>query len=168
MRTDQQEGLTLFEPSVLLPEGIQGVPSLSKGPRLAVQLDNHTDKEVVLTPEWTIGQVYPVQLVVKPPPEGGPALPEIPRDLNLQQQRQLEKLLDRYSDVLCQKGDPITSTPLIEHEIHTTGPPIRQPSRRQNPLIREQEQKQVQEMLRDGVIRPSVSPCTSPVVMVKK
>ena len=54
------------------------------------------------------------------------------------------------------------------YKIHTTGPPIRLPSRRQNPLIREQEQEQVQEMLKDQVIRPSVSPWASPVVMVKK
>ena len=42
------------------------------------------------------------------------------------------------------------------------------PSRHQNPLIREQEQQQVQGMLQDGVIRPSTSPWASPVVMVKK
>ena len=35
-------------------------------------------------------------------------------------------------------------------------------------MIREQEQGQVQEMLRDGVVRPSTSPWASPVVMVKK
>ena len=70
--------------------------------------------------------------------------------------------------MFSKKGAPITSTPWIAHETHTTGPPIRQPSRRQNPLIREQEQQQVQEMLRDGVIRPSLSPWASPVVMVKK
>ena len=57
---------------------------------------------------------------------------------------------------------------MVEHEIHTTGRPIRQPFRRQNPIIREIEQQQVKEMLRDGVIRPSSSPWASPVVMVKK
>ena len=70
--------------------------------------------------------------------------------------------------MFSQKRDPISSTPLIEHEIHTEGPPVRLPSRRQNPLIREQEQQQVQETIQDGVIRPSTSPWASPVVMVKK
>ena len=65
-------------------------------------------------------------------------------------------------------GDLVSSTPLIEHEIHTIGPPVRLLSRRQNPLIREQEQEQLQDMLRNKVIRPSTSPWASPVVMVKK
>ena len=51
--------------------------------------------------------------------------------------------------------------------MHTQGPPIRLPSRWENPLISEQEQEQVQEMLRD-VVWPSSSPWASPVVMVKK
>ena len=63
---------------------------------------------------------------------------------------------------------PISSTSLVEHEIYTEGPPVRLPFRRQNPLVRAQEQSQVKEMLRDGVIRSSISPWASPVVMVKK
>ena len=53
---------------------------------------------------------------------------------------------------------PISSTSLVEHEIQTTGRPIRQPFRQQNPIIRDIEQQQVKEMLRDGVVRPSSSP----------
>ena len=60
------------------------------------------------------------------------------------------------------------STGVVEHEIHTHGPPIRQPYRRQNPEVRRQEQKQLKEMLEEGIVRPSSSPWASPVVMVKK
>ena len=168
LNTPGIEELTLFEPSLKLPKGVQSVPSLSEGPRIAIQLDNRSEEEIMLNPEWTIGQLSQVHLVDKSPSEESSNLPEVPKDLNARQRRQLRLLLDRYSDVFSKKGNPITSTPYIAHEIHTTGPPIRQPSRRQNPLIREQEQQQVQEMLRDGVIRPSVSPWASPVVMVKK
>ena len=79
------EGLTLFEPSIKLPDGVQGIPSLGKGPWVAIQLDNLTEEEVVLNPEWTIGQLFPVQLVVKPPLEDGSNLQEIPKDLNSHQ-----------------------------------------------------------------------------------
>ena len=57
---------------------------------------------------------------------------------------------------------------LIEHEIHTNSPPIRQLYRRQNPQVRAQEQEQLQEMLQVGIVRPSTSLWASPVVMVKK
>ena len=57
---------------------------------------------------------------------------------------------------------------MIEHEIHTRGPPIRQPYRRQNPEVRRQEQEQLKEMLEQEIVRPSCSPWASPVVMVKK
>ena len=60
------------------------------------------------------------------------------------------------------------STGVVGHEIHTHGPPIRQPFRRQNPEVQRQEQEQLKEMLDEGIVRPSSSPWTSPVVMVKK
>ena len=104
--------------------------------------------------------------LTEPPKEGH--LPEIPNSLTGEQRKDLRQLLKEYKDVFSKEGDPISSTPLVEHEIYTEGPPIRLPFRQQNPLIRAEEQSQVKEMLRDGVIRPSTSPWASPVVMVKK
>ena len=158
-------GLTLFEPSANLPEGLLGIPTLSKGSQVTVQLDNLSERDVMLNTEWDIGKLYPVQLA-EPPKEGH--LPEIPDSLTCEQRKDLRKLLGDYKDVFTKVGDPISSTSLVEHEIYTKGPPIRLPFRRQIPLIRAQEQIQVKEMLRDGVIRPSTSPWASPVVMVKK
>ena len=100
-------------------------------------------------------------------PTGG-QLPPVPESLSCTQQAELRQLLMEYQDVFSKAGDPISTTPLVEHEIITTGRPIRQPFRRQNPIVREIEQQQVKEMLRDEVIRPSASPWASPVVMVKK
>ena len=158
-------GLTLFEPGANLPEGLLGVPALGKGSRLAIQLDNLSEKDVILNPKWDIGQLYPVQIA--DPPKAG-HLPEVPGTLDNEQRGALNKLLREYRDVFSKEGDPISSTSLVEHEIYTEGPPVRLPFRRQNPLVRAQEQSQVKEMLRDGVIRPSISPWASPVVMVKK
>ena len=157
--------LTLFEPSDRLPEGLLGLPTLSKGARVAIQLDNLTEDDIALTPEWEVGTISSVHLA-QAPTEG--QLPSVPASLTSEQQEDLHKLLKEYQDVFSKQGDPISSTSMVEHEIHTTGRPIRQPFRRQNPIIREIEQQQVKEMLRDGVIRPSISPWASPVVMVKK
>ena len=38
--------LTLFEPNDRLPEGLLGLPTLSEGPRVAVQLDNLTEGDI--------------------------------------------------------------------------------------------------------------------------
>ena len=47
---------------------------------------------------------------------------------------------------------------VVEHEIHTHGPPICQPYRRQNPEVHRQEQEQLKEMLEQGIVRPSSKP----------
>ena len=157
--------LSLFEPSDRLPEGLLGLPTLSKGARVAIQLDNLSEDDIALTPEWEVGTISSVHLA-QALTEG--QLPPVPASLTSEQQEDLHKLLKEYQDVFSKQGDPISSTSMVEHEIHTTGRPIRQPFRRQNPIIREIEQQQVKEMLRDWVIQPSSSPWASPVVMVKK
>ena len=83
-------GLTLFEPGLELPEGLQGVPTLSCGPRIAVQLDNHSERDILLSPHWSLGQVSCVQLVVKAPVVEG-QLPEVPQSLSDEQQVQLKE-----------------------------------------------------------------------------
>ena len=157
--------LTLFEPSDRLPEGLLGLPTLSEGSRVAVQLDNLTEGDITLIPEWEVGTISSVHLAQSPT---GGQLPQIPDSLSFEQQGDLRRLIEEYQDVFSKEGNPISSTSLVEHEIHTTGPPIWLPFRRQNPIVRDIEQQQVKEMLRDEVIRPSTSPWASPVVMVKK
>ena len=73
-----------------------------------------------------------------------------------------------YQDMFAGKGFKLGNTPVIEHEIHTRGPPICQPYRRKNPEVRRQEQEQLKEMLEQEIVRPSCSPWASPVIMVKK
>ena len=54
--------LTLFEPSDRLPEGLIGLPTLSEGSRVAVQLDNLTEGDITLNPEWEVGAISSVHL----------------------------------------------------------------------------------------------------------
>ena len=134
--------LTLFEPSDRLPEGLLGLPTLSEGSRVAVQLDNLTEGDITLIPEWEVGTISSVHLTQSP---AGGQMPQIPDSLSLEQQRDLRRLVDEYKDVFSKEGNPISSTSLVEHEIHTTDPPIRLPFRRQNPVVRDIEQQQVKE-----------------------
>ena len=117
-------GLTLFEPGANLPEGLLGVPALGQGCKLAIQLDNPSERDIMLNPKWDIGQLYSVQLTN--PPKAG-HLPEVPGTLDESQKAALNKLLREYKDVFSKEGDPISSTSLVEHEIYTEGPPVRLP-----------------------------------------
>ena len=132
---------------------------------MAVQLDNLTESDITLILEWEVGIISSVHLAQSPT---GDQLPKISDSLSFEQQRGLRQLIEKYQDVFSKEGNPNSGTSLVEHEIHTTGPPTRLSFHRQNPLVREIEQQQVKEMLRDEVIRPSTNPWDSPVVMVKK
>ena len=116
--------LTLFEPSDRLPEGLLGLPTLSKGSKVAIQLDNLTEGDITLIPEWEVGTISSVHLAQAPT---GGKMPQIPDSLSFEQQRDLRQLIKEYQDVFSKEGNPISSTSMGEHEIHTTGPPIRLP-----------------------------------------
>ena len=54
----------------------------------------------------------------------------------------------------------------MQHEIVTEGRPIRQPVRRVPAVLQEVVKTEVRDMLQLGVVRPSHSPWSSPIVMV--
>ena len=64
---------------------------------------------------------------------------------------------------------PLGRTNLVEHQIPTgNATPIKQPLRRMSPAHREIVDKEVQKMLREGIIQESCSSWSSPVVLVRK
>ena len=166
----QKKKKILFEPSEKLPQVIRGTTSLGSGQRLYIRLENVGEEDQVLDPTWEIGTAEVVEEEPDFPTgrEEEEGLPEIPEELSEVQRRSLQELLDEFKDVFVGRDFRLGSTGVVEHEIHTHGPPIRQPFRRQNPEVRRQEQEQLKEMLEQGIVRPSSSPWASPVVMVKK
>ena len=160
----------LFEPSSSLPGNLRSTPVVGKGEKLHVRIENFGEETIVLTPEWTIGTLEVVEegIIYGNEKDEDHSLPVLPGSLTGKQRREMKILLTKYQEIFDKKGKPLGGTQLIQHEIHTDGPPFRIPFRRQNPQVRLQEQEQLQEMLQDGVVRPSISPWASPVVMVKK
>ena len=63
--------------------------------------------------------------------------------------------------------EPLGKTSVVRHGIQTTGPPIRQPLRRIPESLKPVVEHEVHKMLQ-GVVRPSTSLWSSPVVMVRK
>lgn len=81
----------------------------------------------------------------------------------------MKKLILQYRDVFeCENGRS-GRTKIVKHRIDTgDARPIRQTPRRLPQVKREEAEKIVQQMERDGVIEPSSSPWASPVVLVRK
>ena len=77
-------------------------------------------------------------------------------------------LLSEYSDVFATVGTPGAQNHVVKHTIKTRGLPIRQPLHRMPVTLKETVDKEVTKMLENRIIRPSASPWSSPVVMVKK
>ena len=79
------------------------------------------------------------------------------------------QLLAQFSDVFSAGPHDLGCTDLIKHHIDTgSSKPVRQPPRRLPWAKREDAEKCIQEMQEQGVIEPSSSPWSSPIVLVQK
>ena len=86
--------------------------------------------------------------------------------LNQEDKAKLRKVLLQYSDVF---ENTLGQTSVLSHTIDTgDSPPIKQRPRCLPYAHREEVNKQVKDMLAQGVIKPSSSPWLSPVVVVRK
>ena len=104
---------------------------------------------------------------------------QIARDMNIDvtdesltpdQKLKLLALIGYNRDVFAMDISELGNTPLQEHEIDTQGAtPIRQRFYRTSPKIKEEIQRQCDEMLKHGIIEQAPSSAwQAPVVMVKK
>ena len=93
--------------------------------------------------------------------------PLIVSHLSEGEQRQLFEILDRHSAVFVDKPG---FCPVLEHEIKITSDftPKRLRAYKVPELLKPEVQRQIEEMLSLGIIRPSMSEMASPVVCVLK
>ena len=89
-------------------------------------------------------------------------------DLTSTEKSQLRSLLTEFANLFTCRGGFIDLTPTVKHTIVTEGPPIRQPVRRLPEALKSVVNDEVEKMLEQGVVRPSSSPWSSPIVMVRK
>jgi hypothetical protein len=85
------------------------------------------------------------------------------------QQKQVDKVMEEYRDIFTSP----TGVPLhcqVKHSIELTpGTPFPNGPVYQHSLLENEEIKhQIQELLQKGHIRPSSSPCGSPIVLIQK
>ncbi|EPS59216.1 hypothetical protein M569_15593 [Genlisea aurea] len=92
-------------------------------------------------------------------------------DLTEEEQAQLKDLLEEFKDIF---GDKLQVTAPVRHdmpEVIPIQPGARIPNRplyRYSPVEQKEIERQVQQMLQQGIIEPSTSPYGAPVLLVKK
>ncbi|KAK7906740.1 hypothetical protein WMY93_015352 [Mugilogobius chulae] len=85
------------------------------------------------------------------------------------QRQQLSALLEKHRGVFRTGGGFTQASGMIKHHIHTGDtPPVRRRAYRTSPDKRREMDRQVQQLLADGIIEESCSPWSSPVVLVRK
>lgn len=90
-------------------------------------------------------------------------------DLSPEQQTLLLSVVDRFQTVSWQDGQRLGRTSLIEHDIDTgDAKPVKQRQYPLSPYMMEHLLKELDHMLALKVVRPSTSPWSSPVLLVKK
>ncbi|UYV82272.1 hypothetical protein LAZ67_21001524 [Cordylochernes scorpioides] len=136
----------------------------TNGLRLARSLLTVTDRKTHI---W-ITNPYPRPLkIMKDQTLAHGSLPaEINKNLSPKEQEDLKQILIKYADLFSPR---LGRTNLAKHRIDTEdAKPIKHKPYRVSPKERDIIKDQIDEMLKEGIIRPSSSPWSFPVILVKK
>jgi transposase InsO family protein len=179
----------------VLPGGLLIAPCYSKvsgsSSRVAVQIQNLCSRSITIPAKTPICELHRVAVVESSPlleGEGGdnhetaePLSPDKARDVVEQfkldaemylaedQVKQVEHLLYKYSHVFSQHDLDLGRTDTVKHHIKLTDDtPFKERHRRVPPSMYEEVRNHIKEMLDLDAIRPSHSPYSSPVVLVRK
>lgn len=89
--------------------------------------------------------------------------------LNVEEKTKLLKVINENQSVFHVEGDILSHTNLVRHEIRTQDDlPVYQKSYRYPHCHKEEVQTQIAKMIKEGIIRPSISPWNSPIWVVPK
>lgn len=89
--------------------------------------------------------------------------------MNTEEKSALRNVIKDYKEILYDENDQLTFTHKIKHTIRTADNiPIHTKSYKYPKIFEQEVQTQVKKMLRDGIIKESISPYTSPVWVVPK
>lgn len=91
-------------------------------------------------------------------------------NLNYEEKAVMKKICESYHDVFLLEGDPLSYTTVLKHRVPTLPGegPINQRQYRIPQVHKAEIDKQVQELLDAGIIRHSMSPWNSPLLLVSK
>ena len=154
------------------------VTTVQKGATCA-RILNPTKNDVILRQGTHLGEFYSISetdevatvttTALPHPTQVAPPVSLESSPISQSQKAELSNLLSRYADVFSNSDRNTGKCTLVSHRIHTgSHPPIKQRAYRTSPEKRAEIERQVADLLADGVIEESCSPWSSPVVLVKK
>ena len=164
-------------------QGAAALVTLSADHTVPFRLINPTHQPVTLYKGTTLGTFIntgddiPVFSLETKPPESNPSPvseEQVPvdlsnTDLSEPQKTDLQHLLNEYRDIFALSSQDLGRTDLVQHHIDTgTHPPIRQRPYRVPASQKERIEHCIDDMLAQGIICPSTSAWSSPVILVKK
>lgn len=172
-----RDGIHLVEPNSTLRNGLQVARTITRivHGRGLIRIANPTMSPVNLLSGTKLGwasSIHDAQLAITAPEND-----QVPQEFDIEtgdhlqpsERDELLSLIEKYRHLFTSSDNPIRQTHVAEHVIDTgDSRPIHQHPYRHSPFERQQIEQQVEEMLRDGIIRESHSPWSSPVVLVKK
>lgn len=172
-----KNGVHLVEPNSTLVSGLQVARTVTTIVhwRGLIRIANPTMSQVNLLGRTKLGwasSIYDAQLAITAPQND--RVPqkfymETGDHLRLSEREKLLSLIEKNHHLFTITDNSIRQTPVVEHVIDTSdSQPIHQHPYRHSLFERQQSEQQVEEMLRDGIIRESHSPWSSSVLLVKK
>ena len=147
---------------------------------IAVRAINTSSQPHFLRKDTFLGELEPVTVdkvcpITEQPVEMATELASVsvinnlPAELTIEQRQQAANLIQSYEDVFSQHDHDIGRTHLMEHTIDTGDHhPIRQSLRRHPHAHLEFIDREVDEMLRHGIVEPAASPWAANVVIARK
>jgi len=161
-----------------VPEGIVALPTVVRiehGKGFAL-IANLSDNVVKLRRNWRIGKISKIDEEVKEVRKVEIGATDKKADviinqdcLNGKQKERLDKLLWEFSDIFAEENGPIGTATGVQHVIPLmTDQPIRVPYRRIPPHQVSEVKDHINELCKQGVITPSVSPYSAAIVVVRK
>jgi len=150
-----------------------------KGTEVTVNLSNLTTAPVTIAPRSIICEIQPAMVVeeVFDKIEGKTKQEEVIEGLNIDeanlldhdQKEKIVNLLKKHKSIFSTSDTDIGVCNIIKHRIDlTTEVPFKQRHRRIPPNMIEEVRQHIEMLLATGVIKPSKSPYTSNVVLVRK
>ena len=160
---------------LLLQPSVREVkPCLLTFQRLDVMIENTTDHSITIPCRTILCHLHPVTAVDPSADSDDPNnafLEQFPVSDNFSssEKEQLNQLLLRWKHIFSQHNLDYGQTHLLEHEIKLTDKiPFKSRHYRIPPHMYQEVREHLQEMLQANIIRPSKSPYSSPIVLVRK